>query len=145
MIRILLLLAAMLVPASTSLSATLPSHTLTVFTDRTAETAETVFSPAEKIQAALDLHQLPKGTYEVTIDWISPATKLVQQDHHAFTLETDTEAYRVLFWLKLQAKGPFKQMFSGSEYSRGAYGTWKVQLYWNGETIAEAEFEIAPF
>ena len=90
----------------------------------------------------VDFTDLEAGTYTLNVDWILPTGKLAKQDSHTLTVEEDSGAYRIYFWLQLHEKGAIRQIFTGGEYSEAVYGRWKVQIYSNGEPLTQVSFEI---
>lgn len=120
-----------------------PAHSVRLFHDETFSKEQDTFFPFDTIYAVVDFSDIQPGEYKVDIDWVQPNGKLTRNSSHPFTLKDKAETYRVFFWLKLHAKGPLGQLVSGDEYTPGVFGTWQVQISFNGEFLKTRSFVVS--
>lgn len=119
-----------------------PPHAVRMYHTKPFTVEQVRFYPSDTVYAVLEFREIPAGEYTITADWILPSGKIIKQDVSSFSLEKKVEIYQVPFWLKIHAKGPMGQMFSGSEYNQAVFGRWIVRMYCNGEVLSETPFEV---
>ena len=122
--------------------AEVPEHYVMLFSKQPFLEVEERFYPEDRIYAVVDFIDLKKGTYNLTVDWVTPKGKVAIKDSQIIDLQQDEESRRVFFWLELQSKGAVSQIMGGGEYSTGVYGEWQVVIYCNNEKLTPLTFEI---
>ncbi len=126
----------------TGSSAEVPEHYVMMFSKQPFLEVEERFYPEDRIYAVVDFIDLKKGTYNLTVDWITPKGKVAVKDSQVISLQEDEGNWRMFFWLELQSKGAVSQIMGGGEYSSGVYGEWQVVIYCNNEKLTPLSFEI---
>jgi hypothetical protein len=103
-----------------------------------------VFSPYDKIVLSVKFLRLPAGKYRFEADWHNAFGELQEQSRFSFSLEA-TGDYALESWLRMRQAGMMRRLTSVSETSGfhvKFYGTWRVDIFLNGEKVTERTFEV---
>lgn len=119
------------------------SHEVRLYHDDTFQEEQQKFIPSDTIYVLIDLADLKKQQYALSIEWIRPDGVLVRNDSYEFSPESEPSSKQLYFWMQLHEKGPLSQMLSGNEFSPNIYGDWKIRIFFNGEVLSTIGFTMA--
>jgi hypothetical protein len=103
-----------------------------------------VFSPYDKIVLSVKFLRLPAGNYSFEAEWYNAFEELQEKAQFSFFLE-ETGDYALESWLRIKRAGWMRRLTSVSETSGfhvKFFGTWRVDIFLNGEKVAERSFKV---
>lgn len=100
------------------------------------------FLPSDRIYLVIEFENLAPGEHLLSASWINPEGQTVSIADHTISLKSPEINHRSYFWLELMKNGGFTEMITGKEYKGNVYGSWKVEVYLNGKSVALQNFII---